>query len=350
MKKFIFLSGFFLAAIGAGAQVTIGSGNPPSEYSLLDIDTSVQKKGFHLPRLTTGERDALTTTEKNLTEGLVIFNTETLCLEYWNQKEWVSLCKTDDPCANLDLTDRTFCSTENKKVSDLGSRIEWYDAATGGSPLAATTALATGSYYAGNCEDGVRQEVKVMLADCSSMPAAGAVTAWTNVMYDFQTQQLEAFGTAAGGGDAVSFKWQVSSTSESAGFTDIAGAPNSAFYTSPENYVHGFSNDGKSQELWFRCERTNPKGTTVTAALKMLNIITTDGNGNFVGGYGEQGGVKYLEIQSLNQHHVANGQKVKIALTNLGATNDNNLGDFYQWGRVADGHQVIGWTKSTGTA
>ncbi|MDR1699551.1 MAG: hypothetical protein LBR75_06990, partial [Prevotellaceae bacterium] len=59
MKKFIFLSGFFLAALGAGAQVTIGSGNVPSEWSLLDIDTSVQKKGLHSPRLDNSQREDL---------------------------------------------------------------------------------------------------------------------------------------------------------------------------------------------------------------------------------------------------------------------------------------------------
>jgi uncharacterized protein (TIGR02145 family) len=58
--------------------------------------------------------------------------------------------------------------------------------------------------------------------------------------------------------------------------------------------------------------------------------------------------VKYLEIETKNRHYPSG--TLKIALTNLGATNDNNLGDFYQWGRVADGHQVIGWTKTTGTA
>jgi uncharacterized protein (TIGR02145 family) len=65
-------------------------------------------------------------------------------------------------------------------------------------------------------------------------------------------------------------------------------------------------------------------------------------------GYGEENGVKYLEIETKNTHYPSG--KMKIALTNLGATNDNNLGDFYQWGRVGDGYQVIGWAKQTGTS
>ncbi|MDR1699269.1 MAG: fibrobacter succinogenes major paralogous domain-containing protein, partial [Prevotellaceae bacterium] len=148
----------------------------------------------------------------------------------------------------------------------------------------------------------------------------------------------EAFGTVAGG-DAVSFKWEVST--DGTNFSLVAGAPNSAFYTIPENYINDFVSAEKSKELWFRCERTNPVGTTVTAALPMLFIRTN------TSGYGEENGVKYLEIETKNRHYP--GGTVKIALTNLGATNDNNLGDFYQWGRVGDGHQVIGWAKSTGT-
>ncbi|MDR1698428.1 MAG: fibrobacter succinogenes major paralogous domain-containing protein [Prevotellaceae bacterium] len=95
------LAAMFLAPLGVNAQVTIGSGNVPSEWSLLDIDTSVQKKGLHSPRLDNDEREGLipSGTANEPAQGTLIFNTETKCLEYWNSKEWVSLCEGDEPPA-----------------------------------------------------------------------------------------------------------------------------------------------------------------------------------------------------------------------------------------------------------
>ena len=45
---------------------------------------------------------------------------------------------------------QSFCSADNPKVSNLaatGTNVKWYSAATGGSALAGTTALTTGTYY-----------------------------------------------------------------------------------------------------------------------------------------------------------------------------------------------------------
>jgi uncharacterized protein (TIGR02145 family) len=41
-------------------------------------------------------------------------------------------------------------------------------------------------------------------------------------------------------------------------------------------------------------------------------------------------------------------EKLKILATNLGVENENaaDFGDLYQWGRIADRHQTIGWRSS----
>jgi hypothetical protein len=83
----------FLKTANVNAQVTIGAEAEPDEFSLLDIVTTNIKKGLHMPRLTTAERDALTSREKNITKGLVIYNTDADCQEYWNGMEWISLCQ-----------------------------------------------------------------------------------------------------------------------------------------------------------------------------------------------------------------------------------------------------------------
>ena len=98
MKNY-FLSLLFtaMACVPAGlcAQVTIGSGNPPSKWSLLDLDASENPKALHLPRLSETERNALVNPEGGTLEpakGLMIFNTTNNCLEFWNGESWISLC------------------------------------------------------------------------------------------------------------------------------------------------------------------------------------------------------------------------------------------------------------------
>ena len=89
----LFLSAMMLAPIGASAQVTIGSSNPPSPWSLLDLDNpenTDRHRALHLPRLSETARDALMPNADAM--GLMIFNTDTRCLEFWNSTEWISLC------------------------------------------------------------------------------------------------------------------------------------------------------------------------------------------------------------------------------------------------------------------
>jgi len=75
------------------SQVTIGSSNPPSPWSLLDLDNPAdtdRHRALHLPRLDNDAREALTPNAD--AQGLMIFNTDTRCLEFWNSTEWISLC------------------------------------------------------------------------------------------------------------------------------------------------------------------------------------------------------------------------------------------------------------------
>lgn len=100
--------------MSASAQVTIGSRNPPSPFSLLDLDASKIQRGLHLPRLTETDRDALVNSgDEILAKGLMIFNTDTRCLEFWNGSQWISLCKgnttPDRPEPNISIAPSNFC-------------------------------------------------------------------------------------------------------------------------------------------------------------------------------------------------------------------------------------------------
>ncbi|MCC8146409.1 MAG: hypothetical protein LIO93_08250, partial [Bacteroidales bacterium] len=90
---FIFLICVFNSQLNA--QVTIGDDTDPADFSLLELTTTQQTGGLRLPQLSTAQREALKSKlDANPTKafGLVIYNTDTKCQEYWNGSKWISLC------------------------------------------------------------------------------------------------------------------------------------------------------------------------------------------------------------------------------------------------------------------
>ncbi|MDR1699532.1 MAG: hypothetical protein LBR75_06895 [Prevotellaceae bacterium] len=111
-----------LAPIGVTAQVTIGSGKVPSEWSLLDLDASVTKKALHLPRLMQEtERDVLIPpfAPNEDAEGILIFNAETKCLDYWNGEKWVSLCEGDESSISSITCEPDYYDVDVSKYVDI---------------------------------------------------------------------------------------------------------------------------------------------------------------------------------------------------------------------------------------
>lgn len=67
------------------AQVGIGT-TTPDPSSVLDLTSTTA--GFLLPRLTTAERDLIAAP----VEGLMIYNNNNKCFEFWNATDWISAC------------------------------------------------------------------------------------------------------------------------------------------------------------------------------------------------------------------------------------------------------------------
>lgn len=74
------------------AQATMGDKKAPEPFSVLELISNDYKRGLRLPQLTAVQRDALSVGGKTEAAGLVIFNTDTDCVEYWNGTEWVQNC------------------------------------------------------------------------------------------------------------------------------------------------------------------------------------------------------------------------------------------------------------------
>jgi hypothetical protein len=88
--KNIFIFYLLLGCMGASyAQVGITS-LQPDPSAVLDLKSV--EKGFLMPRMTTEQRDAIV----NPASGLMIFNTETSCINYVKQSEWVEVCEDID--------------------------------------------------------------------------------------------------------------------------------------------------------------------------------------------------------------------------------------------------------------
>ena len=131
-------------SLPAKAQVNIGTQDDPKPFSLLELNSS--SGGLRLPHLNTTQRDNISDEWKSKPEaykleGLVIFNTDTNCLNYWNGNKWVSLCssvleRSEKPTANLDPFHSGFCENGHSSEADgrgvEGSKITvtWCDGST----------------------------------------------------------------------------------------------------------------------------------------------------------------------------------------------------------------------------
>ncbi|MDR2684649.1 MAG: hypothetical protein LBB53_04635 [Prevotellaceae bacterium] len=350
----------------ARAQVTIGANHEPQTFSVLEL-ISDNTMGLRLPQMSTTQRDAMVLTQAFLDEkngkarGLQIFNTTTLCVETWNGTKWIEIC---DHCVfpAFMSTVYNFCSEDNSAtIADLaakiGSDVYIYDALTDGNKYDDNAPLTLNTYYVEqiieDCTPPVRTAVTVNRGSCNTLPNAN-ITAFVNVMYDFQHQTIEAYSTAGIGTD---YLWEVGTNSSN--FTPVPDAPNSPFFTIPADFSDRYNSGGYlCDTLWFRCTITNPKGS-VTTANNLLDIIFIK---TVSSGYetDEANGVKYLKLgKGAGGINDGSAAKMKVALLNLGQSADwtpengyvpNNdagdLGDFYQWGRAADGHQNVVWSKA----
>ena len=362
-----------LCAFPVKAQVVIGTNSgSPHGYSLMEIISAQDKPGgLRMAQLSDDQIDGangltaqlqnLSSTDAVTAKGLVVFNTDTKCLQIWNGDKWISLCANAGNCSAIvfPIPASTYTLCTGATFSDLtastGGKVLWYNAATGGTAHADTETLTTGAtYYAEECVDicvsPTRYPVTVTLGDCTAAPGISNITTYTNVMYDFQHQTLEAYYS---GGIPTKYQWQVSK--DNVTFNDIQGAPNSNFYTVPAHFADSyFPATDNADSLFFHCILSNSRGNSTTN--NSLNILFINTG---TSGYGiDENGVRYLTIQkgaNGNKDGATTSGRMKIALLNLGQSQNfdgsyNNdagdLGDFYQWGRVADGHQKTVWSKN----
>lgn len=187
------------------------------------------------------------------------------------------------------------------------------------------------------------------------------ITAFTSVMYDFQSQPLEVF---VGYITPCEWQWQVST--DNVTFTNIPGATGTVWtttsgvhhqpWTLPVDFIHNPLFDGVDT-LFFRAIvwAPNDKVTQISDNTLRIRFIrttytATGGLRNFREGFGicPRTGTRYAVMRRA-RHNAATGlsDPIRVALLNVGATNyDGGLGYLIQWGRQINeqpGHHQIGW-------
>jgi formylglycine-generating enzyme required for sulfatase activity len=128
----IFSALCLLSASRATAQVIIGADISvnPQPFSLLELESS-GTRGFRLPQMTTGQRDALTLTGEDAARGLQIFNIFTKCVETWNGSKWIQQCPPEGPAVSpISPSSAVTCgitSTDNCTFTAVDTEAEYYE-------------------------------------------------------------------------------------------------------------------------------------------------------------------------------------------------------------------------------
>lgn len=105
----------FIGMSSANAQIGIGT-TEPEPTAELDVTSPNNDKGFLLPRISTADRNGIL----NPAQGLIIFNTDTGCLDVFNGSFWYDTCTGNlSPAPNAFLT---LANPTYQGVSPINSR------------------------------------------------------------------------------------------------------------------------------------------------------------------------------------------------------------------------------------
>ena len=203
--------------------------------------------------------------------------------------------------------------------------------------------------------------------DPATPDPATFVTTFTNVMYDFQSQLLHTnIHTGAATPAPIAFQWQVSRDNVTFSNIDLPGASGTLFanfnsgvnlrrfaeWTLPANFIHKSAQfvPNADGNLYFRTVKMTEEGLVTQAnALRIHFVRTTQtGNDDFLPGFGIDTSVtphvRYARLARAG-HSTGLNTTMRVALLNLGVTETsaNPFGYLFQWGRRADGHQVVNW-------
>ena len=317
------------------AQVTIGAQKAPHSYSVLELEST--KGGFRLPMLSNDERDALKlTSDSTEASGLFIYNTDIDCVEFWSGGKWIDLCSATPASSIVNSITLTSAAGTNAQTVCGGTAI---------TPIKYSTTGATGATFVG-LPAGVTGNWNAGVVTISGKPA-------TSGNYIVVLTGGSGTGMAIG---TITTKQVLSEISGANGVTK--GATDLIYSVTPISDLATYT--------W-----TVPTGWSITSGLGTASITvtagTTDGPAGTITVTANNGnctGTSTLAVSVGCPVKTTSGNWLTFMCYNLGAadavksltpaqqaaytTPADELGDLYQWGRVADGHQLRSKTAVNG--
>ncbi|OYZ51674.1 MAG: hypothetical protein B7Y15_04905 [Bacteroidetes bacterium 24-39-8] len=127
-------------------------------------------------------------------------------------------------------------------TASAGATLDWYAASSGGSILAGGNAVTnfttasisvTTTFYAEarNSTTGCVSQIRIpVVATINGSFSPGSISADQNLCMGLTALPLSSITVASGGTGAISYQWQVSTTSNTTGFTDITSANASNYH------------------------------------------------------------------------------------------------------------------------
>jgi len=364
MKTTLLITSSLIFAIQANSQIGIGTNNP-HESSIVEVESI--DKGFLPPRMNTTERNNIN--GGTFAAGLMIYNTENNCLELYNGTEWVNFCSNGSVSpppvlpANITLT-----AGQIKYIASV------YD--NDYTPYVTATAVATTGSLAPTVNNGTETLVNIQgtldITNGITVRIPYSVSSGTVDLPMF-TQEKTVISDHVQGSDPLSndgggnpvvviFNYPAQTSLSGDGFIEATiKAKDNDLNTVKLDINAGIGTDIGILLAEFTIALDDAGNT---GSIKLKNtpgipdrmIGQADNTGNT-----SSHNFLYLPVVSatgrtwLNNNLGANYSNLNhpefnLAQQTMSSTDHNAYGSLFQWGRKADGHELMTWADgSTGT-
>lgn len=370
MKKSLSFAWILSSIISYAQEGHVGI-NTDTPKATLHVESKVTSptspQGIIPPHATSSEIDSWT----GMVRGTLVYNTTTNCIEVYNGSDWISNCDSSTPPAPSPLTLPNGIKLNSSSKSIVSIFDEDY------LPYTLPTSAAT---WSSTPADGVKESVKIDIKGKIPYPngiqVKIPVTVSAGVTIPAYEQKIyinEKYKTADGKRQNIILSWSAQNLSTSDEYITATIKPELFDLNIKQLDVNsGIGKDLKGLELaTFTYPQENGSSATSSFELRAIAGIpdryygkkTRDYAGSWANNAEEHNFI-YLPMK---------GADGKIWLNhNLGAeyTDANNprgnfdpakkpdsredylaFGSFFQWQRIADGHELMSWTsKTTGTA
>jgi hypothetical protein len=289
MKNQIIMSLLIAGTTVSFGQVGIGT-DSPDETAILELQST--EKGFLPSRMTTVQRDAIT----GQAEGLMIYNLDVHCLQYWNATEWIGMCgNTSEPSEGFIVELKCAESIHDGGVHGFLLR---------GKSYSITDAITVTIPYVGG-NGGTYNEVNIASSGITGLTAQAEAGNFQN------GDGVIVFTITGVPSEAGYANFNVTIGGQSCSFSRVVGIPDKMFDQYDNDATAGYRHqfiympvEGEDGKIWL--------------------------NNNLGANYANANHASFNPLQQASS-----------------ADDYHAFGSLFQWGRKPDGHELTVYTNSS---